>query len=180
MLSVVSCLTLFAVLFSLSSVLSFGVLFLPCSAPLPFILGVDNLNDVRHVSRILEGRVPCRPFELTFDGDLLTVIERMIHQRGVRSVRISKVKGHADDDMVAVGSVRVEDRIGDDLADRAADFGRRRVSDFAMDVRRRFLSACSSWYPVVLELHRFFIAIARAAVNDDGCAGSCFASYCLV
>ena len=33
------------------------------------------------------------------------------------------------------------------------------------------LSACSSWYPVVLELHRFFIAIARAAVNDDGCAG---------
>ena len=83
-------------------------------------------------------------FELTFDGDLLTVIERMIHQRCVRSVRISKVKEHADEDMVAVGSVRVEDRIGDDLADRAADFGRRRVSDFAMDVRRRFLSACSS------------------------------------
>ena len=40
-----------------------------------------------------------------------------------------------------------------------------------MNVRRRFLSACSSWYPVVLDLHRFFIAIARAAVNDDGCAG---------
>ena len=27
-------------------------------------LGVDNLNDVRHVSRILEGRVPCRPLSL--------------------------------------------------------------------------------------------------------------------
>ena len=34
-------------------------------------------------------------------------------------------------------------------------FGRRRVSDLVIDV---------------LELHRFFIAIARAAVNDDGCA----------
>ena len=111
------------------------------------------------------------PFELTFDGDLLIVIERMIQQRGVRSVKISKVKGHADDDMVAVGRVRVEDRVGNDLADRAADFGRRRVSDFVMDVRRRFLSACSSWYPVILDLHRFFIAIARAAVNEDGCAG---------
>ena len=110
-------------------------------------------------------------FVLDFDGDLLTVIERMIHQRGVRSVRISKVKGHADDDMVAVGRVRVEDRVGKDLADRAADFGRRRVSDFVMDVRGRFLSACSSWYPVILELHRFFIAIARAAVNEGGCAG---------
>ena len=60
---------------------------------------------------------------------------------------------------------------GNDLADRAADFGRRRVSDLVIDVRRRFLSACSSWYPVVLDLHRFFIAIARAAVNSDGCAG---------
>ena len=51
--------------------------------------------------------------------------------------------------MVAVGRVRVEDRIGNDLADRDADFGRRRVSDLVIDVRRRFLSACSSWYPVV-------------------------------
>ena len=82
-----------------------------------------------------------------------------------------RFKGHADDDMVAVGRVRVEDRIGSDLADRAADFGRRRVSDLVMDVRRRFLSASASWYPIVLELHRFFIAIARAAVNEDGCAG---------
>ena len=135
-------------------------------------LGVDNLNVVRHVSRILDGRVACRPFELTFDGDLLFVIERMIQQRGVRSVKISKVKGQADDDdMVAVGRVRVEDKVGNDLAYRAADFGRRRVSDLVIDVRRRFLSACSSWYPVVLDLHRFFVAIARAAVNEDGCAG---------
>ena len=85
--------------------------------------------------------------------------------------RISKVKGHADDDMVAVGRVRVEDQIGNDLADRAAEFGRRRVPDLVTDVRRRFVSACSSWYLVVLELHRFFVAIARAAVNEDGCAG---------
>ena len=124
-------------------------------------LGVDNLNVVRHVSRIWDGGgVACRPFELTIDGDLLTVIEKMILQRGTRSVRISKVKGHKDDEMVAVGRVRVEDRIRNDLADRAADFGRRRVSDLVMDVRRRFVSACSSWYPVVLELHRFY-----------GCAG---------
>ena len=40
-----------------------------------------------------------------------------------------------------------------------------------MDVRRRFVSGCSPWYPVVLELHRFCVAIAPAAVNEDGCAG---------
>ena len=146
------------------------ILALQCSSAVH--LGVDNLNVVRHVSRILEGRVPCRPFELTFDGDLLVIIERMIHLRGVQSTKVvPKVKGHADDDMVAVGRVRVEDRVGNDFADRAADFGRRRLSDLIIDVRRRLLSACSSWYPVVLELHRIFIAIARAVVNDDGCAG---------
>ena len=73
--------------------------------------------------------------------------------------------------MVAVGRVRVEDKAGNDFADRAADFGRRRVSDLVMDLRRRFVSACSFWYPVVLDLHRFFVAIARAAVNEDECAG---------
>ena len=45
------------------------------------------------------------------------------------------------------------------------------MSDLVMDVRGRFVSACSYWYPVVLDLHRFFVAIARAAVNEDGCAG---------
>ena len=82
-----------------------------------------------------------------------------------------RIQGHAGDDMVAVGRVRVEDKFGNDFADRAAAFGRRGVSDLVMDVRRRFVSACCLWYPVVLELHRFFVAIARAPVNEDGCAG---------
>ena len=56
------------------------ILALQCSSAVH--LGVDNLNVVRHVSRILEGGVPYRPFELTFDGDLLTIIERMIQSEG--------------------------------------------------------------------------------------------------
>ena len=63
-------------------------------------LGVDNLGVVRHVGRLLDG---CRgpiPFELVNDGDLLLLIERMLYRRGLDTVRISKVKGHADEDMV--------------------------------------------------------------------------------
>ena len=56
-------------------------------------LGVDNLNVVRHVSRLLEGRISGKPFELTFDGDLLIIIERMIQLRGAQSLKITKVKG---------------------------------------------------------------------------------------
>ena len=36
----------------------------------------------------------------------------------MESFRISEVKGHADDDMVAVRRVRAEDKVGNDLADR--------------------------------------------------------------
>ena len=98
---------------------------------------------------------------------MLIVSERMILQRGVESVRISKVKGHADDDMVAVGRVRIEVKVGNDFVDRAADFG---VSDLVVDVRRRIVSACSLWYPVVLELHVSSLLLL-AVVKEDGCVG---------
>ena len=31
---------------------------------------------------------------------------------------------------------------------------------------------CGRWYPVILDLHRFFIAISRAVVNHDGGDGT--------
>ena len=99
-------------------------------------LGVDNLGVVRHVGRLLDGRHGSVPFELVSDGDLLLLIERMLHRRGLDIVRISKVKGHADDDMVLYGRVRREDKLGNDAADEAADFGRRRVSPAVIDARR--------------------------------------------
>ena len=49
------------------------------------------------------------------------------------SVRVSKVKGHADDAMVLHGQVRRDDKLGNDAADEAADFGRRRISPAVID-----------------------------------------------
>ena len=98
-------------------------------------LGVDNLDVVRHVGRILDGRVSSRPRELLPDGDPLLLFERMLHFREMNIVRTSKVKGHADEALVRAGAVRYLD-------------------------------------PVVLSLHRFFIAISRAVVNHDGGVGT--------
>ena len=66
------------------------------------------------------------------------------------------------------GQVREIDRLGDDAADEAADFGRRRVGSAVIDARRNLSGVCNRWYPVVLDLHRFFIAVSRAVVNHDG------------
>ena len=68
------------------------------------------LGVVRHVGRLLDG---CRgpvPFELVNDGDLLLLIDRMLHHRGLDTFRITEVKGHADDAMVFHGRVREVDR----------------------------------------------------------------------
>ena len=122
-------------------------------------LGVDNLNVVRHVGRLLDGGLGARPFEIVKDGDLLCLIDRMLQLRGLDTVKISKVKGHADDGMVLDGRVRDLDRLGNNAADEAADFGRRRVPVHVIDARRNLVGVCSRWYPVVRHLHRFFLLL---------------------
>ena len=60
----------------------------------------------------------------------------MLRLWGLDTVRITKVKGHADEGMVLDGRVRERDRLGNDAADEAADFGRRRVGNSVIDARR--------------------------------------------
>ena len=86
--------------------------------------------------------------------------------RGLDTVRIARVKGHVDEGVVLDGRVREIDRLGNDAADEGADFGRR-VGNAVIDARRNLSGVCGRWYPVMLDLHRFFIAISRAVVNHD-------------
>ena len=158
--------------FNLFRGLKCGVSFLAFQTSRAVHLGVDNLGVVRHVGRLLDGRQSFVPLKLVHDGDLLLLIERMLHLRGLDTVCISKVKGHADDGMVLHGQVRREDKLGNDAADEAADFGCRRVSPAVIDARRNLSGVCGRWYPVILVLHRFFVAISRTVVNHDGRSGT--------
>ena len=89
----------------------------------------------------------------------------------LETAAVSKVKGHADEGLVREGRVRELDRIGNDLAHRAAHLGRCRVEGALDRDRKGYSDICKDWYPVIKELHRFFIAISRAVVNDDGRGG---------
>ena len=130
---------LLLVLYSLSKGLSFGEgVILALQAAGRVHLGVDNLGVVRHVGRLLDGNVGSRPAELVKDGDLILLIGRMLRHRGWDTVRITCMKGHADERMVRDGGVREQDRVGNNAADEAADFGRRRVDFPVIDARRNF------------------------------------------
>ena len=135
-------------------------------------VGVDNLNVVRHVSRIIGGRCTGMPFSLVNDGDLLLQIQQLVFWRGVANAAVSKVKGHADESLVALGRIREVDRHGNNEADAAAAVGRRRVHRSVASAREVVTRSCARWYPVVRELHRFFIAIAGSVLNDDGMSGT--------
>ena len=84
------------------------------------------------------------------------LIGRISRLRGLDTVRVTKVKGHADEAMVGDGRVRELDRVGNNAADDAADFGRRRVPVAVIDARRNFAGVCGRWCPLPLTLHRFF------------------------
>ena len=137
----------------------------------PVHLGVNNANVVGHVSRILAGKLPDRPYELLVDGDLLVLVSMLVKARGPGTTAISKVKGHADEGLVRGGRVREADKVGNHMADEAADLGGRRVGADVIDARRNYSGACRAWYPVTRDLHRFFIAMARAVVINDGKGG---------
>ena len=69
-----------------------------------------------------------------------------------------------------LGQVRELDKLGNDAADDAADFGRRMVDPAVIDARRNLSVVCWRWYPVISDLHRFFIAIYRAVINHIDCS----------
>ena len=71
------------------------------------------------------------------------------------------------------------DRYGNFRVDEAADFGLWVWPDIA-DARRNLSGVCRRWYPVVLVLHRFFVAVSRAVVNCDDSSGFGPSSSCLV
>ena len=72
--------------------------------------------------------------------------------------------------MVREGRARELDRIGNNGADEAADFGRRRVDFAVIDARRNFAGVCGRWYPVLLTLHCFFLLLSLWQVvnHEDG------------
>ena len=112
------------------------------------------------------------PLLLSLSMMVICFSDRMLHLRGWDTVWISKVKGHADEGMVFDGRVREADRLGNNAADEAADYGRRRVGNIVVDARRNLFGVCGRWYPVILDIPRFFIVISRTVVNHDGREGT--------
>ena len=65
------------------------------------------------------------PLPLVKDGYLIALARYMIRTWGRETVRVTEVKGHAEDIDVQQGRARLVDQHGNAEADAAADLGRR-------------------------------------------------------
>ena len=124
------------------------------------------------MAALLSHRAPRSPLPLMNDGDLLATIHSMLNLRGFDTVKVSKVKGHATRAMVDSGDVRLEDLVGNNGADAAADLGRLRQQGAVITARRDLLRVRRFWYTIILDLHKFKVAISRIEVNHDGFGGT--------
>ena len=88
-------------------------------------------------------------------------------------MKLTKVKGHADDEMVRLEVVRAADKtmvmtVLMLLLSVVVDMF---TSTFLTPVSSS-LQACHLWCPTTFHLHRFFIAVARTVVNTNDRSGS--------
>ena len=77
----------------------------------PCHLGIDILNVARTLGRLLDRDSLVRPLHLVKDGDLIALVQYMIRTRGRDTVRVTKVKGHAENVDVQQGRVPLEDQV---------------------------------------------------------------------
>ena len=131
----------------------FGGAIVAMQAYWPCHLGIDNLDVARTIGRLLDEDCLVKPLPLVMDGDLVALVQYMIRTRGRETVRL-------------------EDQLGNAEAEAAADLGRRHQSEVLIDAGRRLLKARSHWYPIMLLLQRFMIAVARVVVNHNGRRGT--------
>jgi len=95
------------------------------SAPFAVHMASDSLNFVRMANTLLQDMFwkPPKPWGLMPDGDLWELFQKHATAKGANSIKIVKVKGHANEDHVARGIITAQDRQGNHHADRAADEG---------------------------------------------------------
>ena len=99
------------------------------------------------------------------DGDLLRLVQFALVWRGRGLPRFPRLR-------VVLMMPWSGIRLGNDAAEEAAEFGRRRLGCGVLDARRCLREVSGRWYSVVCGLHHFFIAFSRAVVNEDGQGGT--------
>ena len=129
-------------------------------------IGSDSQSFVLKASRIQkmveEGKTPRRPWSTQKDGDLWELLYNTLKRKGSWTFKVSKVKGHASDDMVIQGTVNAEDKVGNDQADIAADEGVNMHGDGIVKISRLLMKRHLEYTNLVKKVHDHMLKCHKA------------------
>ena len=123
----------------------------------PVHIGTDSQAFCNKATSLIDmerrGRKPKRPWSTQKDGDLWELLHKMVQQKGWKSVKITKVKGHATDANVEDGKVDINDKKGNDKADDYATKGLNGHADDFLKVSRLLTKRQISYVAFVTHVH---------------------------
>ena len=133
-------------------------------------LGTDSSSFMRKAltlhQHINQHTLPKRPWPIQRDGDMWHMYFQHAAAKSVSAIAISKVKGHATDDMVEAGQVRAADKLGNDKADEAADEGVTLFGAPMVRLSKNYTKRHIAYSQLVADIHEHlaFIYKVRAAL----------------
>ena len=101
----------------------------------------DSMAYLLKANQIIKGKMSRTPLNILPDGDLWQWFARIVEAKGPEAVRLTKVKGHATDQMVSMGKVTKEHKEGNDAAGEAADIGVEQHGNSFLEASGHSLSA---------------------------------------
>ena len=135
------------------------------AAPHPTHLGTDSqafIDRAEHVHALIRAhRRPARPFGAWHDGDLWQQYYNMVQAKGVATIKLSKVKGHATRAMVDDGTVAAADKHGNDFADTIADQAVDMHGKEAVLLGQRLAKRHKEYTAMLCELHAYIAEVYR-------------------
>ena len=134
---------------------------------------IDKANAC--IQRIRDGLPPREPWGVQKDGDLWHIFHDVICAKGCDSVIFSKVKGHATDEQVALGVVKLCHKIGNDQADTTADLAVKLHGPEVVKLARRMCNRVVKFVDLVILIlkhnlegyliHQRLTEVKLAAIN---------------
>jgi len=123
----------------------------------------DSMAYLLKASKILLGKLPRKPFNIIPDGDLWEWFAKIVKAKGAEAVRLTKVKGHATEEMVKQGKVKEEHKVGNDFSDEAADIGVEQHGNEFLEASTFFAAKQHEYSVFVKDMHKLILAITKEA-----------------
>ena len=108
-----------------------------------------------------------KPWGMQTDGDLWEQAWTALLARGTGNQQIRKVKGHATEEMVLNGTVKKEDKIGNDKSDENADLGVLSIHGVGLLKLAKWLAQRHDKYGKLMKRIRKFIAGMTLAEKEE-------------